>query len=225
VIGARTARLVIEPMAHAHAEELVAAITDPAPGERPAWPEPATVESTHARIEHLARGLGDDGARWFNFVMRRADDGVLIGRLEASTHGAWGEIAYVLGPRHQRLGFAREGVRWLLDSLRAAGVTELWACIAPANASSIRLVAALGFVPADPAARPLGSYEPGDAVFRTPSRKQGPVSADPQGREQVDDAAEAEAVEPGVVEGAVGSTQATSARWIAAPERSVAPNT
>jgi L-amino acid N-acyltransferase YncA len=54
-------------------------------------------------------------------------------------------------------------VRWLVGQLRAAGVGEIWAAVHPANAPSIALLAALGFVEAEPA-RALGSYDSQDRV-------------------------------------------------------------
>lgn len=165
MIGARTARLAIEPMSACHAAALAAAVADPTPGARALWDEPATVDATLGRIAHLARGPSDPRQRWFNFVMRRLDDAVVIGRLEATVYDGWCEIAYLLGTAHQRQGFAREGVQWMLDQLAAAGFPEAWAAIHPENFGSIGLVRALGFVVGDPAVRSPASYEAGDVTF------------------------------------------------------------
>jgi RimJ/RimL family protein N-acetyltransferase len=123
-----------------------------------------TVAALHERIDRCARGPERPGERWYNFALLRVDDGTVIGRLEATSYGAWAEIAYLLGPAAQGRGYAREGVRWLLDHLRGDGVTEFWAAVHPANARSIALLVALGFRRCEPE-RPLGSYDPGDVVF------------------------------------------------------------
>ncbi|MBU6240486.1 MAG: GNAT family N-acetyltransferase [Acidobacteria bacterium] len=49
-------------------------------------------------------------------------------------------------------GYATEATAWLLSFLRDAGTSEAWATIDPANTASARLLARLGFVPADPPA-------------------------------------------------------------------------
>jgi RimJ/RimL family protein N-acetyltransferase len=90
-----------------------------------------------------------------------------IGRIEATLHeDDWAEVAYLLGPAYQGRGDATRAMRWLLAHLRDLGATDVWAAIHPANARSIALARRLGFTAAPlPPARPLGSYDPGDAVF------------------------------------------------------------
>src|SRR5690242_6007277 len=112
--GWRTERLAIEPLAHRHAEALIAALRHDEVDRYLAAPDVTTAAALHERIDRLARGPDDARERWFNAALRRLDDGVVIGRLEASIHGGWAEIAYLIGPAHQRRGFAREAVGWLV---------------------------------------------------------------------------------------------------------------
>jgi RimJ/RimL family protein N-acetyltransferase len=88
----------------------------------------------------------------------------VIGRLEATTYGDWGEIAYVFGPRWWRQGLASEATAWLVRHLADRGAAELWAAVHPGNTASQRLLARLGFHRATPA-RPLASFDPGDEAF------------------------------------------------------------
>ena len=155
-------RIVIVPLGHEHAEGLVAALDHPDVARFLTGPDVTTVEALHVRIDKLGVGPRDPRERWENFAILL--DGVVIGRLEASLYDddAWAEIAYLVGPTYQRHGYAREAVRWLLDHLGC----ETWVAIHPANARSIALVEALGFVHREtPPARPLGSYDPGDVVL------------------------------------------------------------
>jgi RimJ/RimL family protein N-acetyltransferase len=163
----RTARLVLEPLSHAHAEGLHAALSPTEVARYLTAPDVTTVAALHDRIDHLAQGPADPDERWLNVVMRRAADGKIIGRLEASiAGGGWAELAYLVGPAYQHHGYAREGVQWLIDHLASEGITELWVAIHAANARSIALVEALGWQPEPvPPTRPLGSYDPGDVVF------------------------------------------------------------
>jgi RimJ/RimL family protein N-acetyltransferase len=160
----QTARLVMEPLGHEHAEGLVEALADPRVNVYLPVPDVTTVEALHARLDRLASGPAP-GIEWVNFAVRRREDGVVLGRLEATLHGHYAEIAYVFGPAFWGHGYAREGVAWLMAHLRGLGVVELWACVVPGNARSTALLAHLGFVTAEPPASGLGSYDVGDLVF------------------------------------------------------------
>jgi RimJ/RimL family protein N-acetyltransferase len=166
----RTERLIIELIDTDHAEGLFAALDDPRVGAFIGGPDVSTLDALRDRVEHLLAGPPVDWPedRWLNFVMRRADDGAVIGRLEATTYpDGWAEVAWVLGPAHWSQGFATEGARWLLDHLGDdLGIGEIWAAIHPDNAASIRMVERLGFEPRPtPPERPLGSYDDIDLVF------------------------------------------------------------
>lgn len=166
----RTKRLIIEPLGPEHAEGLFAALDDPRVGAFIGGPDVTTLEALRERIDRLLAGPPADWPedRWLNWVMRRADDPTVIGRLEATTYpDRWAEVAWVLGPAHWGQGFATEGARWLLDHLGAdLGIGEIWAAIHPNNAASIRMIERLGFEPRPtPPARPLGSYDDIDLVF------------------------------------------------------------
>ncbi len=164
-----TARLLIEPLATAHAAELVAALDHPEVGAYIGGPDVTTVDALVERIARLAAGPGPDWPEevWWNFVVRRADSGAVVGRVEATTYGGWGEVAYVFGPASWGAGYATEAMRWLIEFATAQGAAELWAAVHPLNDRSIRLLARLGFTAQPtPPSRPLGSYDEGDVVFR-----------------------------------------------------------
>jgi RimJ/RimL family protein N-acetyltransferase len=163
-----TARLSLEPLDHEHAEGLVAALADEAVGRYIGGPAVTTVEALHERIDRLHAGPGPDwpDERWWNFVVRRLDDGRIIGRVEGTTYGDWGEVAYLFDPVVWGHGYATEATKWLMGCLRSLGAGELWAAVLPPNTRSIALLARLGFEPAPtPPSRPLGSYDDGDLVF------------------------------------------------------------
>ena len=136
--------LALEPLAEAHAEELVEPLSD----ERlyafiPGRP-PAGVEALRHRYRFLASGRSPDGRqRWLNWVMR--DGAAAVGTLQATVEGATADVAYVVFTDHQRRGHATAGVRWLLDWLRAEGVTLVRATVDTRNAPSIALLRRAGF--------------------------------------------------------------------------------
>ena len=122
----------------------------------------------HDRIDQLDAGPGPDwpDERWWNFVVRRLDDGAVIGRVEGTTYGEWGELAYIFGPSSWGHGFASEATLWLIGFLRGVGAEELWAAVHPENVRSVRLLQRLGFVAMAAPGRPIGSFDDGDLVFR-----------------------------------------------------------
>ena len=164
-----TERLLIEPLITRHAAELVAALDHPAVGEFIGGPDVTTVDASLERIAYLAAGPGPEWPDevWWNFVVRRADSGTVIGRVEATTYGVWGEVAYLFDPRSWGAGYATEAMHWLIEFARGVGAHELWAAVHPLNDRSLRLLSRLGFeaMPTPPS-RPLGSYDEGDVVFR-----------------------------------------------------------
>ena len=170
----RTARLLIEPLAHEHIDGLFVALDDDRVGRFIGGPDVTTPEALHERFDRIASGPGPDWPteHWHNWIARRAADGVIIGRLEATTYGEtretgeWAEVAYLLGPAFWGQGYATEGVSWMLDHLRdELGVAECWAAIHPDNTSSVHLVERLGFERRAEPGRPVGSYEEPDLVF------------------------------------------------------------
>jgi RimJ/RimL family protein N-acetyltransferase len=167
----RTARLTIEPLGHEHAEGLFAALDDNRVGTFIGGADVTTVEALHDRIDGSIGPAWPTG-HWHNWVARRSDDSVIVGRLEATTYGEtrptgkWAEVAYLFGPAFWGRGYAIEGVSWMLDHLRdELVVEEIWAAVHPGNVRSIRLLERLGFEPRDTPGRPMGSYDEIDLVF------------------------------------------------------------
>lgn len=166
VSTARTARLDIEPLRPDHAEELYAALADPAVHRYIVTSGPWTLQAVRDRLERVAAGP-PAGSRdvWLNFAVRR--EARLVGRLEATRHGDLAEIAYLFDPAVSGRGYATEAVEWLLGHLRDAhGVTEVWATTDPANDASVRLLGRTGFTRVADAHPDVGSYDEGDLVFR-----------------------------------------------------------
>jgi RimJ/RimL family protein N-acetyltransferase len=160
-----TARLAIEPLVPAHAAAFHAALDHPDVWQFINGPGVTTVLAQRARIERLSQGCPRPGERWWNFAVVLRADHTLIGHLQATTYGDWGEIAYMFGPRWWGHGLCSEATAWLLDHLAAHQIGELWAAVHPANARSQRLLIRNGFTAVDDPARSLSSFDPGDLVF------------------------------------------------------------
>ena len=167
-MSGRSERLSIEPLVIEDADELFAALDHPDVGTYIGGPEMTTVEALRTRIGHLVVGSGRDDEQWLNWVVRTTATDEVIGRLEATVYagGSWAEVAYVFDPRRWGHGYAVESAGWMIDHLRASGVSELWAAIHPDNGRSIRLIERLGFIEVPPPpTRAVGSYDEGDLVF------------------------------------------------------------
>lgn len=174
------ARIDLEILDHAHAAGLFVALDDPTVGRFIGGPDVTTIAVLHDRIDHLHAGPQPDrpDERWLNFAVRRRADDVVLGRVEATVHGSWAEIAYVLGPAHQGHGYATEAVSVLIDHLHFDGVVDLWAAVHPDNHASARLLRCLGFTEVAPSDRRLASSDDGDRTFRLRLRAD-PVAARP----------------------------------------------
>ena len=105
--------------------------------------------------------------RWWNFAVLDATGEVGLGRVQATIVDDWAEIAYLFGAQYWGRGFALEATGWLHRQLAADGAARTWwATVAPANERSVRLLGRLGYTPVVDGWPKLGSYDPGDLVFR-----------------------------------------------------------
>jgi RimJ/RimL family protein N-acetyltransferase len=133
-------------------------------------------------VEGLRRALAGPpvertGEYWLNYLIRLAETGRMIGRLEATVVGDRAEVAFLVSPECWGRGIGAAALAWLEEALvEAHGVGSFWATTVPANVRCRRLLESTGYGPVDPAAAPvLHSYDPGDLVYRkaAPARHAG----------------------------------------------------
>jgi RimJ/RimL family protein N-acetyltransferase len=173
IASLETARLVLEPLGPAHAAAHFPHLQDPelyrfTPGHKP----PASVAELEQRYAAMASGREPEGtAVSFNWAARLREGGADVGTF--GTYGAPGGravVMYTVFTAQQRRGYAREGLRRVIEHLRdSLRTSEVAAWIDPRNARSICLVEALGFARAgQPGSAHLASDE-GGYVLRIPS--------------------------------------------------------
>ena len=143
-----TERLDLEPIERRHAA-LLHSVLDDARIYRylPGGP-PTSTAALADRYEQLESRLSPDGKeRWLNWAMRRREDGVYLGTIQATIRAdASGYLAYVLGTRHQRAGFATEACTATLTVLfLELCVPHVMAEVDTRNLASIGLLERLGF--------------------------------------------------------------------------------
>ncbi len=158
----RTARLALEPLSAAHAEDAFAHFADAALYRYMTGEPPASVDALRRELARLAAGSGREGERWLNWLARRRDDGALVGWHQATLTGATASIAWVTFPSHRRSGYAREAAAAVVAWLAAQGAREIEAQSDERNLASRRTAEALGFVP-DPA--PIAETLRGEATL------------------------------------------------------------
>ena len=165
-----SSRLVYEALRAEHAAVLFQALADPLVSRHLNCDPPASVEALSAQFARVAAGPSPHQShlQWINFAVQVKADGQWIGRVEATAHPDWAEVAYLFGPAHWGRGYASESLEWLHSYLRIQhGVSEFWATVAPGNERSIRLLLRSGYRRTPMCdARPLSSFEPGDEVFQ-----------------------------------------------------------
>jgi ribosomal-protein-alanine N-acetyltransferase len=146
----RTARLDLEPLRVAHADEAWPRLND----DR-MWiffPElrPQSLKQLRDIYARRERGYaGTDAAQiWANWLARDRTSKELIGDVQATIFPRErnARIAYAVYPLHQRRGYAREAVTALIEHLRAAHhVRRIVAEMDVRNVASYRLAESLGF--------------------------------------------------------------------------------
>ncbi len=124
--------------------------------------EPPSLPDLERRFEAQAAGRSPDGTEtWRNWIVRLLDDGAAVGFVEATLtdDDRAADVAWVIGVRWQRQGYAGEAARAMVTHLFAGGVGTVTAHVHPDHAASGRVAAATGLSPTD-------EIENGERVWR-----------------------------------------------------------
>jgi len=133
----------LEPMIESWADPQMNRFTPARPDYR------AFIERLIADMQAKGPGETEPGGPWYQFVIERREDGILLGDLGA---GFWVpgerqvELGYRIRPAFQRRGYAREAAAALIDYLvREHGIHRFVGVAASANRASTALLRDLGF--------------------------------------------------------------------------------
>lgn len=148
-----TARLRLEPLSVDHSAEMVAVLADPdiyayIGGQAP------TPEELRNRYALQVRGHSTDGLQgWLNWIVRTNESDAAIGYVQAGVEsgqdGLVADLAWVISPDHQGLGYATEAAATMVTWLREHEVDDFVAFIHPEHEASIRVARHLGMEPTD----------------------------------------------------------------------------
>ena len=164
--------LLFEPLTAAHVQELFPILTTPTVlAFIDQSSDPVTIEDF--KVEYASRARGPTNPttpdeQWFNMLVRlQAPPFPAIGRLEATSYGEWGELAYLFGEAWWGKGLAFEAMLWWHNFLAVAVPrTQWWATVHPKNLRSICLLKRLKYEEIELSMCPkLYSYESGDLCF------------------------------------------------------------
>ena len=152
----QTARLTLEPLSAAHADEMAPLLADPSiygftGGEAP------TLDELRDRYRRQEKRRSPDGVeRWLNWILRRREDGLAMGFVQSTVSDdppapapVTAVLAWVLGVDFQGAGYAREAAAAVVACLEDAGVRRFVAYIHPAHTASMSVARALGMVAGD----------------------------------------------------------------------------
>jgi RimJ/RimL family protein N-acetyltransferase len=144
-------RLDLEPLRAEHALEMAPLLNDPRLHAFTGG-APASVHELQERYRHQITGRSIDGSQlWFNWILRRRDDGQAVGTVQATVSqnrdGDVGEVAWVVATAFQGQGYAREAAHAMVTWLREHGVLSIWAHVHPEHAASQRVAEAVGLAP------------------------------------------------------------------------------
>jgi RimJ/RimL family protein N-acetyltransferase len=141
----RTDRLDLIPITGSHALAMFQVVKDPALYEYVTGSPPADVAALTRRYEFWEGRHSPDGSElWLNWALRLHGQEELVGHLQAGVLADHADIAWFLGLQWQRLGYATEAAKAVVDLLVRIGVREIRASINPAHTASIAVAERLG---------------------------------------------------------------------------------
>jgi RimJ/RimL family protein N-acetyltransferase len=143
-------RLALKPLRREHADEMHPLLDDPKLHEFIGG-SPLGLDDLHTRYLALERRASPDGQElWLNWIAQRLKDEALVGHLQATVSGSRAILAWVIGSRWQRKGYASEAAARIMDWLfEEVGVEEVDAHIYPAHVASERVATRLGLEATD----------------------------------------------------------------------------
>ncbi|WP_068922402.1 GNAT family N-acetyltransferase [Planobispora rosea] len=143
--GISTPRLTLEPLRVEHAEEMAAALADPALHTFIGG-SPATAAQLRDRYTRVLAGPPSGSAEaWLNWVIRLED--ALVGYVQATVTPERATVAWVVGTPWQGGGVATEAARAVVAWLGERGATPVAATIHPGHTASAAVARRLGLAP------------------------------------------------------------------------------
>jgi RimJ/RimL family protein N-acetyltransferase len=149
-LNLQTSRLDLVPINREHAASMFSVLIDPALYEFTGGSPPVDIETLALKYEYWESRTSPDGSElWLNWVIRLRDSGKLIGHVQAGldlTHADGADVAWIVGSRWQKHGYATEAAKRVVDWVLELEVPEIRASINPENTASIKVAERAGLV-------------------------------------------------------------------------------
>jgi RimJ/RimL family protein N-acetyltransferase len=143
----QTSRLDLVPINREHAIGMFNVLNDPALYEFTGGSPPLDVEALARQYENWETRISPDGSElWFNWVVRLRTSGEPIGHVQAGVGPGHADVAWLLGSRWQKQGYATEAAKIILEWLLKLGVSEIRASINTSHMASIKVAERAGLV-------------------------------------------------------------------------------
>ena len=141
-----TDRLNLVPLVRRHADSLFEILCNSCLYEYTHEAPPASVATLRERFSFLESRRSPDGTQvWLNWLLQRS--GEAIGYVQATVTDDEADVAWVVGSRWQRRGYATEAAGAMVHWLQAAGIRLIRAKIHPEHSASRRVAAKVGLSP------------------------------------------------------------------------------
>ena len=147
----KTERLTLEPVLISHAKEMAILLKDPELYDFVPQ-DPPEVSNLRKTYEVWSKRISPSRDElWFNWVARLNATNKAVGHFQAGVKSnSESNVAYTVGLRYQRQGFATEALKSILAFLNSTmGVKTVKAWIDTRNKASIDLVKKIGMVQVD----------------------------------------------------------------------------
>jgi RimJ/RimL family protein N-acetyltransferase len=140
-----TDRLELMPILSEHAKDMLSVLSDASLYEYTRDVPPASLSELRSRYAHLeSRRSPDQTEAWLNWVVFEIATGMTVGYVQATVNSRYADIAWVVGTRWQRQGFATEAAQAMVTWLQCVSVREVRAKIHPMHTASQRVAAKVG---------------------------------------------------------------------------------
>ena len=137
---------MLEPIVPAHAAAIYEQLLDRRLYQFIPQDPPTSLQVLETRYQVSSRLSPDRREAWLNWALRRREENIYVGILEATVHAdQTAALAYMIFPPFWRQGYAKEGCKRVINHLfQDYKVSVVTADIDTRNTASIKLVEALG---------------------------------------------------------------------------------
>jgi RimJ/RimL family protein N-acetyltransferase len=146
---------MLEPITVIHADEIIGVLSDPVLYEFTGG-APLELAELRLRYESQSRGYSlDESERWWNWLVRETASGEAAGYVQATMTVVDRviDVAWVVGTKYQRRGYAKEAsaamVGWLRANLDRGGAMTFTAHVLPDHQASNAVARSLGLRPSE----------------------------------------------------------------------------